>query len=72
MCNNVQIYKTSDFVKESEAMNVSEYAFYSELSETFFVDASDNINISATAHKERGLFEKGIPYKTEHWKFIRK
>ncbi|MBA3064787.1 hypothetical protein FP803_05095 [Candidatus Woesearchaeota archaeon] len=50
--DNVQIYKTSDFVKESEAMNVSEYAFYSEQSKTFFVDASNNISISATAHEE--------------------
>ncbi|MFH1275864.1 MAG: winged helix-turn-helix transcriptional regulator, partial [Candidatus Woesearchaeota archaeon] len=46
MCNNVQIYKTSDFVKESEAMNVSEYAFDSKQSKMFFVDASNNVNIS--------------------------
>ena len=53
MCNNVQIYKAFDFV--SEAMNISEYAFNSEQSETFFVNAANNIDISAIAHKERGL-----------------
>jgi len=47
---NVEIYKTSDFI--SEAMNVSEYAFDSEQSKTFFVDAPNNISISATAHEE--------------------
>ena len=55
MCNNVQIYKSFYFIKESEAMNISEYAFNSEQSETFFVDAPNNIDISAIAHKERGL-----------------
>ncbi|MBA3064494.1 winged helix-turn-helix transcriptional regulator, partial [Candidatus Woesearchaeota archaeon] len=55
MCNNVQIYKAFYFIKESEAMNISEYAFNSEQSETFFVDAPNNIDISAIAHKERGL-----------------
>ena len=39
MCNNVQIYKSFD----------------SEQSEMFFVDAPNNIDISAIAHKERGL-----------------
>ena len=49
MCNNVQIYKTSDFVKELEAMNVSEYAFDSEQSETSFDDAIVSY-INATGH----------------------
>ena len=49
---NVEIYKAFDFVKESEAMNISEYAFDSEQSKTFFVDAPNNTGISATAQNQ--------------------
>jgi len=60
MCNNVQIYKTSDFVKESEAMNVSKYAFDSGQSEVFFVDASNNIGISTLEQNQILNFGSGF------------
>ena len=59
MCNNVQIYKASYFIKELEAMNISEYAFDPELSEMFFVDVSNDTSLREISKlKSFGLIDK--------------